>query len=43
MTTQPDPARTVRRRRMHERQAVVFGLLFIALSLRLRRHRPAFA
>ncbi|WP_253181890.1 LytR C-terminal domain-containing protein [Cellulosimicrobium cellulans] len=33
MTTQPDPARAVRRRRMHERQAVVFGLLIAALAV----------
>ena len=33
MTTQPDQARAVRRRRMHERQAVVFGLLIAALAV----------
>jgi hypothetical protein len=33
VTTQPDPARSVRRRRMHERQAVVFGLLIAALAV----------
>lgn len=33
MTTEPDPARSVRRRRMHERQAVVFGLLIAALAV----------
>lgn len=33
MTTQPDQARSVRRRRMHERQAVVFGLLIAALAV----------
>ncbi|MFF2620720.1 LytR C-terminal domain-containing protein [Oerskovia jenensis] len=35
MTTQPgsDPSRTVRRRRIHERQAVVFGLLVAFLAI----------
>lgn len=33
MTTRPDTARTERRRRMHERQAVVFGLLIAALAV----------
>jgi hypothetical protein len=33
VTTQPDPVRSVRRRRMHERQAVVFGLLIAALAV----------
>ncbi|MCB7136230.1 LytR C-terminal domain-containing protein [Cellulosimicrobium marinum] len=33
MTTEPDHARSVRRRRMHERQAVVFGLLIAALAV----------
>jgi hypothetical protein len=33
VTTEPDHARTVRRRRMHERQAVVFGLLIAALAV----------
>ncbi|MDF9876943.1 LytR C-terminal domain-containing protein [Cellulosimicrobium cellulans] len=33
MTTRPDTARAERRRRMHERQAVVFGLLIAALAV----------
>jgi hypothetical protein len=33
VTTRPDAARNVRRRRMHERQAVVFGLLIAALAV----------
>lgn len=35
MTTQPgsDPSRTTRRRRVHERQAVVFGLLVAFLAI----------
>ena len=33
MTLRPDTARAVRRRRMHERQAVVFGLLIAALAV----------
>ncbi|WP_454042772.1 LytR C-terminal domain-containing protein [Cellulosimicrobium sp. Marseille-Q8652] len=33
MTTEPDRARSVRRRRIHERQAVVFGLLIAALAV----------
>jgi hypothetical protein len=33
VTTEPDRARSMRRRRIHERQAVVFGLLIAALAV----------
>ena len=33
MNTDPDRARTLRRRHMHERQAVIFGVLLAALAL----------
>ncbi|WP_291798629.1 LytR C-terminal domain-containing protein [Cellulomonas sp.] len=33
MSTDPDRARTLRRRHMHERQAVIFGVLLAALAV----------
>jgi hypothetical protein len=33
VTTDPDRARTLRRRHMHERQAVIFGVLLAGLAL----------